>query len=100
MHKSTFDELRTRYRWNPIYGCPGRYVLAQGVVPTTPQQLIELDIEVFEEVFTQTADPVCYCFFEGGGLISYRKKNGYLHTLCDTDGMERKLGMLRASERP
>ncbi len=95
MCKSIFDKLRAKYEWRPISGCPGRYILTKGVVPITPQQLMGIDAEVSEEVFDQAADPVSYCFFDGGGLISYRKKNGYLHTLCDSSGMERKLAMLR-----
>ncbi len=98
MCKSVFDKLRARHEWRPISGCPGRYIFAQGVVPITPQQLMERDVEVSEEVFEKVADPVSYCFFEGGGLISCRKTNGYLHALCDSGGMERKLAMLRGDQ--
>jgi hypothetical protein len=64
-------------------------------VPLSIQQLLDSDIDVSEEVFEGATDPVSYCFFDGGGLISYRKKDGYLHTLCDAAGMNRKLAMLK-----
>ncbi|MCK5684175.1 hypothetical protein KAJ27_08635 [bacterium] len=95
MTTNMFHELKNNYKWKPIWGCPGRYIFSSGVVKITIQQLTNNINTVYEEIFTGTTDPVLYCFFEGGGLISYRKENGYLHTLCDTDGMNRKIASLK-----
>jgi hypothetical protein len=90
-----FKELKVKYDWRPISGCPGRYTFAKGIVALTIQQLTDSGIEISEEVFQGAADPVDYCYFNGGGLISYRKNQGYLHTLCDEEGMKRKMAKLR-----
>ncbi len=93
-----FDKLKNGYRWRPINGCPGRYTFAEGVVALTIQDIVGKDIEVLEENFTGAVDVVYYCHFDGGGLISYKKPDGYLHTLCNTDGIARKLRMLRGEK--
>ena len=93
-----FDHLKARYDWRPIPGCPGRYVFAQGITARTIQELTEDRFEVSEENLKGARDPVSYCFFPGGGIISYRKKDGYLHTLCNTDGMTRKMMSLRSGK--
>lgn len=90
-----FEQLKTAYAWTPIPGCPGRYLLSEGVVQASLAELVHESVSVFEQEFTNALDPVSYCYFEGGGLISYKKKDGYLHTLCDTDGMQRKMDMLQ-----
>ena len=93
-----FNELKSKHDWRPIPGCPGRYTLAQGVVTLSIKQLTDRDIEVSENVFPGAKDPVSFCFFKKDGLISYRKKEGFLHTLCDKNGMERKMAMLRSKK--
>ena len=98
MCKNIFNELIAKYSWRPISGCPGRYTFAQGIVALTIQQLTDSSIEVSEEVFQGAKDPVSYCYFSGGGLISYKKKEGYLHTLCDIEGMNRKMAMLKGKQ--
>ncbi len=90
-----FKELKKKYTWRPIYGCPGRFILASGIVDATISDIVGDSVPVMESVFTGALDPVFYCFFEGGGLISYKKEEGYLHTLCDKDGMIRKMEMLK-----
>ena len=95
MYKNIFEELKGKYTWRPISGCPGRYTFSKGVVTLTIQQLTGSSIEISEEVFQGVKDPVSYCHFNGGGLISYKKKEGYLHTLCDEEGMNRKMVMLK-----
>lgn len=90
-----FKELLEKFEWTPIQGCPGRYLLAKGVIPDSIQELIGPDIVVTEEHARGARDPVCICHFSGGGMISYRKDSGYLHTLCSEEGMRRKLAMLK-----
>ena len=89
-----FDELMAKYDWQEISGCPGRYLLACGVTNMSPQELVSTHVGFVEVICDQAKDPIVYGFFEGGGLISYKKSNGYLHSLCNTDGMARKLAML------
>jgi len=85
----------SRYDWKPIAGCPGGYTLAEGVVPLSVDELTEGTAAVSEERFEGATDAVCYCYFDGGGMISYKKPDGYLHTLCDAEAMARKLRSLR-----
>lgn len=89
-----FNELLDRFEWVPIRGCPGRFMLAQGIVTESIQQLIGQDVIVHILHSPGARDPVCICHFTGGGMISYRKEDGYLHTLCSEEGMRRKLEML------
>ena len=98
MTQNMFDLLKSNYVWNPIRNCPGRFILADGVISLSIQDLIGVDIDVYENVFKNTADPVSYCYFKGGGLISYKKPEGYLHTLCNQEGMERKMAMLSGQQ--
>ena len=98
MYKNIFDELKARYAWRPISGCPGRYTFARGIVALTIRQLTDSSIEISEEEFQGAKDPVSWCHFSGGGLISYKKKEGYLHTLCDEKGMNRKMAILRGEQ--
>ena len=95
MCQITFDFLRGKYDWLPITGCPGRHILAEGITPLSIDELAGVDMGVTEAVFVGARDVVCYCHFDGGGMISYKKPNGFLHTLCDEDGMRRKLATLR-----
>lgn len=95
MCRITFGILLGKYAWLPIAGCPGRYILARGVTTLDINELTGMDLKVTESAFAGAPDLVCYCQFEGGGMISYRKGNEYLHTLCNEDGMARKLAQLR-----
>ena len=97
MPENRFKQLLNRYNWKPIPGCPGRFILSGGISRTSPEQLLESPADLSEEIFRSVPDPVLYCFFEGGGLISYRKAGGYIHTLCDSDGMDRKMKLLKSS---
>ena len=96
MGLSKFQELFSRYEWKEIRGCPGRYILKDGICNLPPALLVGKDIEIREECFAKAPDPVFYCRFSGGGLISYRKSNGYLHTLCTDEGMDHKMNDLRS----
>ena len=90
-----YNYLKEKYRWKPIENCPGRYTLAEGVVSQNISELIGKTVPIMEECFGNAKDPVSYCFFEGGGMISYSKQGGYLHSLCDELGIKRKLSMLK-----
>ncbi|MDH5324862.1 MAG: hypothetical protein OEZ68_17385 [Gammaproteobacteria bacterium] len=95
---NSFDFLFSHYHWIPIRACPGRYVFAQGVVSYTVDDLtvnLPEPVQVREQIFPLAKDRVAFCFFDGGGLISYKKEQGWLHTLCDTEGMRRKMKMLQ-----
>jgi hypothetical protein len=65
-----------------------------GICEITPSQLLGNDLNPEEKSFSQAKDPVIYCYFSGGGLISYRKSSGYIHTLCDEFGMRKKMDEL------
>ena len=87
-----FRSLMKRYQWRPIPGCAGRYILKGGVLLTgPPEDLLGDEIPVEEARFPGAVDPVFFARFSGGGLISFQKKDGYIHTLCDPGGMERKM---------
>ena len=83
------------YNWREIPACPGRYVLRGGISPVPPEKLLGDTVPVGEECFTNTPDPVFYCSFSGGGLISFKKPGGYIHTLCDSKGYERRMRKLK-----
>ncbi len=100
MKQSVYERVLAVHQWRPIRGCPGRSVLAQGVVDRSVSGIAGFEVEVTEATFPGARDRVAYCFFEGGGLISYKKPNGFLHTLCDEAAMERKLRMLRGGSSP
>lgn len=89
-----FHSIFTTYRWKPIYGCPGRYILKEEKNYTIPELVgIEARIQTF---FSPKAkDKVCIVVLQNGGLISYMKNDGeYVHTLNTSDGFSRKLAML------
>ncbi|MBN2712124.1 MAG: hypothetical protein JXR97_06765 [Planctomycetes bacterium] len=92
-----FNTIKLKHHWKPISGCPGRYTLSDGVVSLTIPELVGHNIEVKEMTSTSASDPIKYCTFEGGGLISYVKQTGHLHTLCNQEGMERKMKMLKGN---
>lgn len=86
----TFDQVRARWDWRPIPGCPGRYKLTRRSTP--PQTIVgaALTIERYEAAGAK--DPVLVLRFDGGGLISYEQADGtFVHTLGDAEGFRRKL---------
>ena len=97
MCQITFDILMARYDWVPIPDCPGRYTLLNRITHQSISELVGTDTMVTEVAFDLARDLVCYCHFEGGGMISYKKANGYLHTLCNEEGMTRKMAKLRGT---
>jgi hypothetical protein len=91
-----FEELESRWNWKPIRGCPGRFVLREMEASPSPQELVGSDVDLSEFQVENARDTVVVGQLKGGGLISYRKKDGtYLHTLNTVAGFERKLTQLR-----
>ena len=90
-----FEELRASWSWRPIRNCPGRFLLYGKVVPLSPEDLVGSDVELSEFQVENAKDIVVVAQITGGGLISYRKRDGtYLHTLNTVAGFERKLSQL------
>ncbi len=92
---SAYREVAKKWKWYPIKNCPGRYVLDGGAQETTIQQLLGQEVTIREYQLEIARDTVLVVELSGGGVISYRKPNGlYVHTLCNSDGFERKLKQL------
>ena len=87
----TFKSLYKDYEWKEIYGCPGRYVLKQGLQISIGELTNNrFDFKLYRS--PKTIDPFYIVIFPDGGLISYKKENGFLiHTLCDRKGFKRKI---------
>jgi hypothetical protein len=89
----SFAEIRARYPWWPIPGCPGRFVLPLDT--RAPAQLLGDDVEVRRFDISTTRDAVLIAAFADGGLISYARPDGrFIHTLNTPDGFCRKLSQL------
>lgn len=91
---ASFDEILRVHAWQPIAGCPGRFVLRPASM-CSPADLLGGNVS---PVVTRSAfarDEVIVVAIDGGGLISYRRGDGsFVHTLCDADGFARKLAQL------
>ncbi|MBN2531640.1 MAG: hypothetical protein JXB88_02045 [Spirochaetales bacterium] len=89
-----FDTLFAAYKWKPIYGCTGRFILREKNQYTIAELTQgRVDIKTFSTDRAQ--DMVCIVIFDNGGIISYKKDDGsYVHTLNNKDGFIRKLKML------
>lgn len=91
----TVAEMLVTQKWKPIAHCPGRYVLAEPAPALAPEQLAEVARAPVEFRSRQARDTILVLSLEGGGLISYRRKDGsYYHTLNDEFGLRRKLAQL------
>jgi hypothetical protein len=89
-----FDELWSRYEWQPIRNCPGRYVLI-GSNRLRPEDLCEGARESLRFLPAAAPDPVLVTKLKTGGLISYLKKDERIvHTLNTEAGFARKLEQL------
>jgi hypothetical protein len=90
-----FTSLLMAWPWEPIPGCPGRYVLRGGPPGVTLEDLVGEQAPRSEHRVPGAADPVVVVPLEDGGLISYRKPDGaFVHTLNSPDGFRRKLDRL------
>ena len=91
----TFRELKSRWSWRPIPGCPGRFVWSAGPTRVAPADIVPGDLHVAEHLVAAARDPVVVASLVDGGLISYRKPDGtFVHTLNSCEGFERKLQQL------
>ena len=89
---TTFEQLASRWELRPIRNCPGRFIIHTAAPELTPRELLGTDIEIHTFNLSSARDTVLAARFEGGGLISYRHKDGkYLHTLNTDEAFARKL---------
>jgi hypothetical protein len=89
-----FDTLKRQWSWKPIRNCPGRYILTTPEC-FRPQDLAGENLEISEYRVEKARDTVLVARIEGGGLISYTRKDGsVLHTLNTSEGFRRKLADL------
>ena len=92
---ATVEDLQRRWRWLPLRGCPGRFVL-RGAPPTlAPCDLLGPDVALQSYRVSAAADEVVVAVLPDGGLLSYRHEDGsYTHTLNTPEGLLRKLAQL------
>ena len=92
----TFDELKNRWGWKPMRGCPGRYILPGTEFNGSPYDLLGAQTKLNEFQVDAAEDPVVVArLAQGGGLISYRRADRkYVHTLNTEEGFRRKLDQL------
>lgn len=100
--------LRELWPWKEIRNCPGRYVVSKCGDDIPPERLLELlrekvegkgpfNVKAKRFVREPEKDDVFVAAFldqEGGGLITFCKKapnKGFVHTLNEPEGLERKL---------
>jgi hypothetical protein len=90
-----FQTLFGARTWTPICNCPGRFGLAEGPVADSPESLAP-GADVREYRVQSAKDVVVVASFpSGGGLISYKRRDGrYVHTLNTPQGFMRKLAQL------
>lgn len=91
---SDFETLFIAYKWKPIYGCPGRYILKEKHHYTIKELTHgRTDITILST--NKAPDIVCVVILIDGGIISYKKDDGsFVHTLNNTSGFIRKLEKL------
>ena len=90
-----FEEIKTKWNWGPIRGCPGRYVWRENDKNIAPSEIVGEATRFEDFRVEKAADAVVVGRIKDGGLISYRRSDGsYLHTLNTAEGFERKLTQL------
>ena len=91
---TSFRDIYNAFKWKPIYGCPGRYILHEEQQYT----LTEITGGRTDRMTFSTPkarDIVCVIILDDGGIISYKKEDGFfIHTLNNTSGFLKKLKML------
>jgi hypothetical protein len=75
----TLGQVRSRWGWRPIPGCPGRYKLAK--TPRSPKEIAGTDALVECHDVPNARDPVWAVRSAGGGIISYEQADGTLATV-------------------
>jgi hypothetical protein len=91
----TFDQALRRHTWREIPDCPGRYV-SRDIPPTwTVSELLGEPVQEVPLCSENAVDAVIVTPLEGGGLISFKRRDGtYRHTLNTPEGFDRKLAHL------
>ena len=88
-----FQTLFSKYKWQEIKNCSGRYKLLQKGISLEDLLGSSYVEKVFES--EKARDLVVVEQIEGGGILSYKKADGsYLHTLNNIEGLNRKLADL------
>lgn len=92
----SFDELFGERDWRPIRNCPGRFILHGAGYDLSLADVLGEAASASEHRVAAARDKVLVVAFdEGGGLISYVRRDGtLLHTLNTAEGFERKLRQL------
>ena len=91
----TFEELRTRWPWQPIRNCPGRLVLRRLEPPVSFEMLLGRACSPQAFSSPQAKDRILVWPLQDGGLITYEQPDGRLiHTLNTPAGFSRKLAQL------
>ncbi len=91
----TVAELRARFSWAPIRGCPGREVLRGADPRLTPAALLGHGVEARSYRSPAAEDEVLVALLPDGGLLSYARGDGtFVHTLNTPEGLARKLAQL------
>ena len=92
----SFDLLFKTWNWKPIRHCSGRYVLRGAGKDLRPEDIAGSGAKAREYKVVAARDAVLVVILNGGGLISYRRKDGsFLHTLNTPEGFRRKLSQLK-----
>jgi hypothetical protein len=95
--RPTFELILSRWSWQPIPNCPGRFRLTgESSRSTPPSVIVGISLPSFEFRVDGASDPVIVTpLGNGTGLISYRRESGeYVHTLNTPEGFGRKLEQL------
>lgn len=89
------EDLETRWRWEPIPGCPGRSVLRGADRALAPADVLGPATLVRSFRVAAAADEVRVAQLPDGGLISFARADGtFVHTLNTPEGFSRKLAQL------
>jgi hypothetical protein len=90
-----FNTLKNKYDWKEINGCPGRFILKNKDKSLTIEKLVDEPVIINTSNSIKVKDFTLIVKLEDGGIISYKKSDGYfIHTLNTIDGFHRKLKML------
>ncbi len=88
----TFDQLMSRWAWEAIPNCPGRYKLSGGPSTLLICDLVGCDVELRTYAVPAAKDTVIVAALGDFGIISYKRGDGlFVHTLNTQAGLQRKL---------
>ncbi len=87
---NTIEDIFSKFQCRPIPNCPGRYIIRNSG-HLTIQEICGAEVKTEEFHSQSVPDPVIFCRFGDGGIISYIKSDGtFVHTLNNKEGFERK----------